>query len=134
MKIAVFALGILFGFALTRVGASEYDMIHNMFTGRDLTLAGVMVVAIIVGLLGMRFLGLLGNRTIAGQAIRISRKPLTRVGLFGAALFGAGWGLSGACPGTVLAQVGSGRTLGLFTMLGMLLGTYIYALWMQRVS
>ena len=133
-KPVVFLLGIVFGFALTKVRASEYDMIFNMFIGRDLTVAWVIVTAIVVGYLGMKILGMAGGRTIGGEPVKVLRKPLTRIGLIGAALFGVGWGLSGACPGTVLAQVGSGRVLGLFTLLGMLLGTYVYAILMERVQ
>lgn len=48
-KPAVFLLGIAFGFALTKVRASEYDMIFNLFIRRDLTVAWVIVTAIVVG-------------------------------------------------------------------------------------
>ncbi len=132
MKAKVLLLGIVFGFTLTQVRASEYDMIYKMFIGTDLTIAWVILTAIVVGFLGMSILKLTGNTTVNGQKLEISRKPLRRGVLFGAALFGTGWGLSGACPGTVLAQIGSGRVLGLFTLAGMLLGTYAYALLMQK--
>ncbi len=132
MKAKVLLLGMVFGFTLTQVRASEYDMIYKMFVGTDLTIAWVILTAIVVGSLGMKILKLTGNTTVNGQKLEISRKPLRRGVLFGAALFGTGWGLSGACPGTVLAQIGSGRVLGLFTLAGMLLGTYAYALLMQK--
>lgn len=132
MKAKVLLLGMVFGFTLTQVRASEYDMIYKMFIGTDLTIAWVILTAIVVGFLGMSILKLTGNTTVNGQKLEISRKPLRRGVLFGAALFGTGWGLSGACPGTVLAQIGSGRVLGLFTLAGMLLGTYAYALLMQK--
>lgn len=128
MKSVVLLLGMVFGFALTRVRASEYDMIYRMFVGSDLTVAWVILGAIGVGLAGMKVLRMLGDRTIDGSSIKVSHKTLGRASLAGAALFGAGWGLSGACPGTVLAQIGSGRILGLFTLLGMIVGTYAYAL------
>lgn len=132
MKAKVLLLGMVFGFTLTQVRASEYDMIYKMFVGTDLTIAWVILTAIVVGSLGMKILKSTGNTTVNGQKLEISRKPLRRGVLFGAALFGTGWGLSGACPGTVLAQIGSGRILGLFTLAGMLLGTYAYALLMQK--
>lgn len=39
---------------------------------------------------------------------------------------GAGWALSGACPGTSLVQVGEGKLVALFTVVGILTGTYLY--------
>lgn len=131
-RVVALALGIPFGFALTRVGASEYDMIYRMFVGSDLTVAWVILTAIVVGFLGMSILRAMGGMTATGVPVKISRKPLQRLSLLGAALFGSGWGLSGACPGTVLAQVGSGRLMGIFTLIGMLLGTYGYAWLLER--
>ena len=44
----------------------------------------------------------------------------------GALLFGLGWGLVGACPGTVLAMSGEGKLGAFFTIVGIALGTYLY--------
>lgn len=134
MKLVTLLLGAVFGFAITSVRASEYDMIHGMFVGRDLTVAWVMITAIMVGILGMRLLRAGGLRTITGDPVKISTKPLGRLSPLGAAIFGAGWGLSGACPGTVLAQLGSGKLMALFTLAGMILGTYTYALLRERAG
>ncbi len=128
-KIGFLGFGMLFGFVLSRVGASEFDLIFGMFTGQNLKLAWVILFAILIGHLGMRFLtGTQGkNRTKSGQRINISHKKLGRWSLLGGALFGVGWGMAGACPGTVLAQIGEGKLLGLFTLAGMVAGTYLYA-------
>lgn len=57
-----------------------------------------------------------------------SKKPLNKYNVYDGIVFGMGWAISGACPGTVLAQVGEGKIMGLFTMSGMVLGTFVYAL------
>ncbi len=126
--------GIFFGFALSRSGASEYNYIHYMFTGEDLKLAFLMGTAIITGAIGMKVLKFLGNKDSGGKGIKISTKPLNKHTAIGGALFGIGWAATGACPGTVLAQIGEGKLLGLFTMLGMMCGTYIYALIVERTT
>ena len=128
-KIGFLGFGILFGFALSRVGASNFDLIFGMFTGEDLKIAWVILLAILIGHIGIRILtGNIGrNRTRLGQPIKISHKKLSQWSLMGAALFGIGWGMAGACPGTVLAQIGEGKLLGLFTLAGMVVGTYFYA-------
>ena len=127
-KLGLLLFGIVFGFTLSRVGASNYDLIVGMFTGRDLTLAWVMITAIIIGGLGMQVLKRYTQPVKSGEALKISHKKLGRFSLIGAAIFGVGWGISGACPGTVLAQLGEGKIYGLFTFLGMIGGTYLYAL------
>lgn len=131
-KMGFLGFGILFGFVLSRVGASEFDLIFNMFTGADYTLVGVIGVAIVVGFIGMRFLKTKRSPMRNGEPLKISYKALGPLSLLGAALFGIGWGMAGACPGTVLAQLGEGKIFGFFTFGGMICGTYIYALLKEK--
>ncbi len=131
-KTSLLFFGVFFGFALSRVGAGEYDLIYGMFTATNLKLAWVMISAIVVGHLGMRWLASKGNVTKNGTPIKISYKKLKPTSLLGGAIFGLGWGLSGACPGTILAQLGEGKILGLFTAVGLIFGTYLYALLVEK--
>jgi len=126
-KIGFLGFGTLFGFALSRSGASEFDLIMGMFTGRDFTLVGVIAIAIVVGAFGMQLLKVRNLPVRSGEPLKVSKKEIGPWGLIGAGLFGIGWGISGACPGTVLAQLGEGKIYGFFTFAGMILGTYIYA-------
>lgn len=127
-------VGIVFGFALSRVGASDYNLIFLMFAGKDFKLAYVILSAIAVAAIGMRLLAMNGYKGYKGLDITVQKKPLNRNTVIGGMIFGVGWGISGACPGTVLAQVGEGKILGLVTMLGMILGTYAYALLNERAD
>jgi len=126
-KMGFLGFGILFGFALSRVGASEFDLIVGMFTGEDYTLVGVIGIAVIVGVVGMQILKRSTRPVKNGEPLKISEKKLGPWSLLGAGLFGIGWGISGACPGTVLAQLGEGKIYGFFTFIGMIFGTYLYA-------
>lgn len=45
--------------------------------------------------------------------------------VWGSALFGVGWALSGVCPGTALAQVGEGQLAGAVVVLGILGGAWL---------
>ncbi len=119
--------GIFFGFALSRSGASNYDLIYRMFTGENMHLPLLIGTAIIIGALGMKVLAALGNRDVNGRDIEINRKPLNKYTVIGGMVFGTGWAIAGACPGTILAQIGEGKLLGVFTFLGMVFGTYLYA-------
>ncbi len=131
-KLGFMGFGILFGFTLSRVEASEFDLIFGMFTGQNLKLAAVILTAIAVGFIGMRVLSLSAKPTRSGQPLKISHKKLGRWSLTGAVLFGIGWGMAGACPGTVLAQMGEGKIFGFLTFAGMIFGTYIYALLKEK--
>lgn len=133
-KLGFLGFGLIFGFTLSRVGASEFDLIFGMFIGEDFKLAWVIITAIIIGHIGMRYLtGKSGKSlTKSGEKIKISHKKLGQWSLIGALLFGVGWAITGACPGTVLAQVGEGKVFAVFTMAGMVVGTYIYAILKEK--
>jgi hypothetical protein len=133
-NIAFLGFGMVFGFALSRVRASDYNYIYNMFTGTDLTLALVMASAIIVGAIGMRVLAMNHYRGYRGQAIEVNKKDLTRYTALGGMIFGIGWGMSGACPGTLLAQIGEGSIMGIATLFGAIMGTYAYAMLKEKVK
>ena len=133
-NLSFLGFGMLFGFALSRVRASDYNYIYNMFTGTDLTLALVIVSAIIVGAVGMRLLAMNQYRGFRGQPIEVNKKELTKYTALGGAIFGIGWGMSGACPGTLMAQIGEGSLMGLVTLTGAILGTYAYAMLKERVK
>lgn len=133
-KIGFLLAGVFFGFTLSRSGASDYNYIYHMFTGENLKLALLMGTAIIVAAIGMIILKALGNKDVKGKEIKINRKPLNKYTIIGGILFGIGWAVSGACPGTVLAQIGEGKVLGLVTFFGMLVGTYIYVRIAEKIQ
>jgi uncharacterized protein len=41
-------------------------------------------------------------------------------------IFGLGWAITGACPGPLFAQIGSGFTVILITLLSAVAGTWVY--------
>jgi len=57
--------------------------------------------------------------------------------LFGAATFGAGWGLAGFCPGPVITSISGGSSIALLFTASMLLGVIAakkYAQWIDSKS
>ncbi len=120
-------MGIVFGFILSRAGATTYDFYAELFLFRDLQLLWVIAVAASVGAAGIAVLKVAGARALLdGTALSFQGKPYTRSLVPGSLLFGLGWGLAGACPGTVLVMLGEGKLGALFTIAGITLGTYLY--------
>jgi uncharacterized membrane protein YedE/YeeE len=122
MKDKHLALGALFGFILSRAGATDYDAISGMFRLVDLHLFGVIGIAVLVSAAGFALARRLGARSRNGELLSFEKKPMTRGLAVGALLFGVGWAVSGTCPGTALAQIGEGRLAGVLTFAGILLG------------
>lgn len=126
--------GGLFGFVLSRGRVTDYDTIAAMFQFDEFHLFGVIGSAIATAAVGLWALRRAGNRTVAGHAIELRRKPWSPGAVWGGLLLGAGWALSGACPGTSLVQIGEGKLVAFFTVAGVLGGTYVYGWLRSRPS
>jgi uncharacterized membrane protein YedE/YeeE len=129
MKYLFLPLGGVFGFLLSRAGATTYDYYAKLFLFEDLQLVWVIGTAVLVGIPGLQILKRLQARALlTGQPIELRGKPMTRELPLGALMLGLGWGLSAACPGTVLTMIGEGKLSAVFTVAGIVLGTYLYGI------
>lgn len=133
-SILYLGLGVLFGFILSRAGATTYDYYAQLFLFEDLQLMWVIAVAAGVAAVAFALLKRQNAKALLSRkALTFRGKPYLTTLIPGSLLFGAGWGLAGACPGTALVMAGEGKLGALFTIGGMLLGTYAYGR-LQRVS
>jgi uncharacterized membrane protein YedE/YeeE len=125
---AAFAVGIIFAF-----GLAVSEMINPArvigfldVTGRwDPTLLLVMAGALVVT---VPIFPVILRRSKPFLAAQFSLPTKTQVDLpllFGAATFGAGWGLAGFCPGPALAALASGSPKVILFVIAMLLGQWL---------
>lgn len=126
MNYVFLLFGTGFGILLSRAGATTFDFYAKLFLFEDLQLLWVIATAAPVGALGVFLLKRLRACALDGQALVYDGKPMRRGLVLGAPLFGVGWGMSGSCPGTAPAMLGEGKLLAGSTILGILLGTYLY--------
>lgn len=125
-RILSLVLGTVFGFFLTRSGAFEFGHVRGMFELRDFHLFGILGVAVPLAGFGIFVMQQLKIKSPDGRPIKIAQRVRHPGNLPGGIIFGMGWALSGICPGTSLAQVGSYAGLGIVTILGMALGMVVY--------
>ncbi len=122
---ASFLFGLLFGFFLVRAGATDPQVIVDMFTLRNLHLMGVIAAAVCVAAPGIRWMERRAAKRNEPSPFG-SPKPFKRAMLLGSLLFGVGWAATATCPGTALAQIGEGRLLGVATTAGILVGAALH--------
>lgn len=118
------SLGLLFGFALNRAGATNPENIINMLRLTDTRLMKAILFAIglaSIGLFAGLFAGFISPAHISIKTAYIG------VGI-GGALLGIGFAIAGYCPGTGLAALATGRKDAFFFVLGGLLGAFAYTL------
>jgi uncharacterized protein len=133
MPTLVFTLfGALFGFVLSRGRLTDYDTMAAMFRLGEFHVFGVIGTAIATAAIGLWLVRRAGNRTVMGAPVEVRPKPWRPGAVWGGLTFGAGWALTGTCPGTSLAQLGEGKLFAAFTVAGILAGTYVYGLLASR--
>lgn len=66
-------------------------------------------------------------KTIFKEAIQLPQNAkIDRPLILGSIIFGVGWGVAGICPAPSLTLIGLGHYQGLYFIISMLLGIYIY--------
>lgn len=116
-------LGLAFGFALDRIGATEPDNLLKMLSLRDLRLAKTILLGIGVAS-ALMFAGQLVGLVDVGH---MSVKTTYLGVLIGGLIFGLGWAISGYCPGTGVAALGKLRAETGSFVLGGLVGAVLFA-------
>jgi len=120
--------GLVFGFVLIKSEAASWYRIQEMFHFQNFHMFGILVSAIVTGLISIQIVKRLGKRhALDGQDIDIPEKPPgCRSHILGGLIFGFGWGLIGLCPGPIFALVGTGSMGALVVLLGAMHGTWLY--------
>lgn len=120
-------IGTFFGIVLTKSEVVRWQRVHDMFLFREAHMYLIIGVGVVVAMLAMFLIRTVAANDIYGKSITYKPKPFHKGVIFGGMIFGAGWAITGACPGPIYAQVGSGAWLALFTLAGAMVGMYGYA-------
>lgn len=110
------AMGAAFGFLLEKARVFEPGVILGQFQLRSFLMLRVFLAGVAAGLVVLAVMTGFGWATLAPKAL------LPMADIAGGLLLGVGIALAGACPGTVLAQIGSGYKDAWFTLAGGILG------------
>lgn len=114
------AMGIVFGFALEKSRVFEPGMIVGQMQLRNFIMLKVFLTAVATGAVVLAVM----NGT--GLVSLHPKGTLFAADVIGGLLLGAGIALAGACPGTVLAQIGVGYRDAIFVFVGGLFGAIVY--------
>jgi uncharacterized protein len=120
-------VGIFFGIVLTKGEAISWYRIQEMFRFESFHMFGIFMTAIPIGALSLFLIRKSKIKTLEGDEIEMPQKKYHHGVIIGSLLFGFGWALTGACPGPIYAQIGTGFLVTVVTLLAALLGTWCYA-------
>lgn len=121
-------VGIFFGIVFVKAEIISWFRIQEMFHLESFHMYGVIGSAVAVGLLSVQLIKKFNIKTLDGEKIEIQPKTFNKGQIYGGLLFGFGWAITGACPGPLFAQIGTGATVIIVTLLSAIAGTWVYGL------
>ena len=99
------------------------------FAGKwDASLAFVMIGAIAIYFIAFRLVRRRSTPLLAEKFSVPERKDIDRNLIVGAAIFGAGWGLGGFCPGPAITSLASGAVPVTVFVIAMVTGIYLHGM------
>jgi uncharacterized membrane protein YedE/YeeE len=118
-------LGAAFGFVLERAGFGRAQRLVAQFYLTDMAVFRVMFTAVVTAAVGSSLLAAVGLLDL--KAVTINYPTFLWPMIVGGLLVGAGFVVSGYCPGTSVVAAASGKLDGLLTVVGVVVGMMAYA-------
>lgn len=128
-KLIYLILGIFFGIAMFKSGASSWFRIYEMFQFDSFHMYGIIGSALVIAVAAVQIIKRKNIKDVTGNPIvfQDKKKGFVRY-MVGGTIFGLGWALGGACPGPMFVLLGAGFFPIAIAIIGALLGTWIYGL------
>ena len=120
--------GTLFGILLIKGEVVSWFRIQEMFRLQSIHMYGIIGSAVLVGMISIQLIKKFNIKTVNNEPINIVPKKFHKGFIIGGIIFGIGWAITGACPGPLYAQIGSGATVVVVTLLSAIAGTWTYGL------
>ena len=126
-------MGVLFGIILVKSEVISWYRIQEMFRLQSFHMFGVIGSAVVTGMISVWLIKKFNIKTIRGEKIVLPAKKFHKGQIYGGLIFGFGWAITGACPGPLFAQIGSGFSVVIITLLSAVAGTWVYGLIREKL-
>jgi uncharacterized protein len=127
------AVGLLFGVVFVKAEIISWFRMQEMFRFQSFHMYGVMASAVAVGMLSVWLIKKFKVKTIHGDPINFQDKKFNKGQVIGGLLFGFGWAMTGACPGPLFAQIGTGFLVVTVVLASAIAGTWVYGYFRDRL-
>ena len=126
-------LGAFFGIILVKSEVISWFRIQEMFRLQSFHMYGIIGSAILVAAISIALIKRYQWKSVEGKTIVIAEKKFNWGNVIGGLIFGLGWAITGACPGPLFAQIGSGFLVVGITLLFAIAGTWLYGLLREKL-
>lgn len=132
-QIKYLIVGILFGIVFVKSEVISWFRIQEMFRLQSFHMFGIIGSAVVTGMISIWLIKKFNIKTLDGEPISIAPKKFNKGQVYGGLIFGFGWAITGACPGPLFAQIGTGSFAVTVTLLSAILGTWVYGYFREKL-
>nr|WP_314491845.1 DUF6691 family protein [uncultured Chryseobacterium sp.] len=132
-QIRYLIVGILFGIVFVKSEVISWFRIQEMFRLQSFHMFGIIGSAVVTGMISIWLIKKFNIKTIDGESISIAPKKFNKGQIYGGLIFGFGWAITGACPGPLFAQIGTGSLVVIVTLISAIFGTWIYGYFREKL-
>lgn len=126
-------VGMVFGAVFVKAEIISWFRIQEMFRLQSFHMYGVIGTAVVVGMISVWAIKRFKIKTFSGEEIEFHDKKFNKGQIIGGTIFGLGWALTGACPGPLFAQIGTGALVVGVTLLSAIAGTWVYGYFREKL-
>ncbi len=126
-------VGLVFGIVFVKAEVISWFRIQEMFRLQSFHMYGVIGTAVVVGMISVALIKKFNIKTISGHPIDFTPKKFNKGQIYGGLIFGFGWAMTGACPGPLFAQIGTGVLVIAVVLLSAIAGTWVYGYFRERL-
>lgn len=126
-------VGIIFGIVFVKAEVISWFRIQEMFRLQSFHMYGVIGTAVVVGMMSVALIKKFKVKTMYGEPIEFHPKKFNKGQIIGGITFGLGWALTGACPGPLFAQIGTGAFVVAVVVLSAIAGTWTYGYFREKL-
>ncbi len=126
-------VGIAFGIVFVKAEIISWFRIQEMFRLQSFFMYGVIGSAVLTGMISVYIIKKFNIKTIYGEKISIAPKSFNKGQIYGGLIFGFGWAITGACPGPLFAQIGTGALAIAVTLISAVFGTWVYGYFRDKL-
>lgn len=127
------AIGAMLGIIFVKSEVLSWFRIQEMFRFQSFHMYGLIGSAVAVGALSVWLIRRTGLKTSQGDPVQVETRPFHRGQILGGLIFGAGWAMTGACPGPIYAQIAAGFPVVVVVLLSAIAGTWVYGYFSGRL-
>lgn len=126
-------VGIFFGIVFTKAEVISWFRIQEMFRLQSFHMYGIIGTAVVIGMISVWLIKKFNIKTIYGEQIEFHPKKFNKGQIIGGLIFGFGWAMTGACPGPLFAQIGTGALVVVVVLLSAIAGTWVYGYFREKL-